>query len=83
MGLISRLKSWCRENSSRQMPPLMMLPMTLAVTNEPRLDRAKFQLGTSFFSRKNERKNTESPRASMAAAWAMMISVHDCSGDSV
>ena len=35
----------------------------------------KFQVGMSFLSRKNGRKNTDSPMAKMAAPWAMIISV--------
>lgn len=63
------------------MPPLMMLPITSEVASAPMLDVAKFQLGMSFFAWVNERKNTDSPNAKRAAAWAMPISVSERSGE--
>lgn len=69
----------CTDKIKKQMPPLMIHPITLAVTHAVILDRAKFQLGISFFSLKKERKKTDNPIARMPAPCAIPISVNDFS----
>lgn len=71
--------SWCSENNSRLMPAHRMRPMICVTANEETAFSAKFQLAMSFFSRRNERKNVESPMVRMAAVWAMPISIHELS----
>ena len=61
------------------MPAHRMRPITCVTIYEEMAFSAKFQLATSFFSRKNERKKVESPTARIAAAWAIPISIYELS----
>ena len=67
------------EDTSRLMLPYITKPKNSDAANRLKLCKAKFQLATSFFSLRNDRKNTDIPTVSTPAAWAIVISVMELS----